>query len=86
MVDCVELRTRIAAIIAHLGVEKSMAVSGKSAKQLRRYCAGAEITWGAALALVRESGATLSWLATGQPDSDTDFHLIANLRKRPGRS
>ncbi len=87
MVDRVGVGARIEAIVEYLGVEKSVAVSGKSAKQLLRYCAGAEITWGAALALVRESETTLSWLSTGHPDSDADFHLLVNFcRKQAGRS
>ncbi|MFT4162819.1 hypothetical protein [Shinella sp.] len=77
-----EMGQRIESLIAHLGMDKSVSVSGKSEKQLQRYCAGSEPPFSVLQALAYSAGATLDWVATGEVGNNTDFLLEEDLYAR----
>lgn len=75
------LGARFARIIADLGDDKSVEISGKSLRQLKRYAAGDEPPFGVLRNLVEASGATFDWLTFDKPTTRKDYELSADLRQ-----
>lgn len=77
-----ELGVRLGFLIDMIGLDKAAEIAGKSGKQMKRYTAGAEPPFSVLDALVRESGATFDWLASGRPRSEVDHQLAIRFGNR----
>lgn len=70
-----DLGERIGAVVDHLGVDKCVQATGKSAKQIRRYEKGAEPPLGVIVDLAAASGASIAWIICNNPETPKDFEL-----------
>lgn len=73
---------RIDELLAILGKDKSVQVSGRSWKSLSRYSAGQEAPFAVVAALALAAGKSLDWLATGREaaqQAPDGFRLIPRL-------
>lgn len=74
---------RLGMLISRLGMDKSVRITDKSAKQLKRYCEGAEPPFTVLKNISEASGASLEWITYGDSHSKTDIELdITALEKR----
>lgn len=77
---------RLRALISDLGDDKSVEITGKSLRQLKRYIAGDEPPFGVLRGLVEASGATLDWVTFGRARSRKDYELsIVAIGKKVGQ-
>lgn len=72
---------RLGLIVTDLGDDKSVDLSGKSLRQLKRYIAGDEPPFGVLRRLVEASGATLDWLTFDRASSQKDRELAIRGRE-----
>lgn len=76
------LADRIAELVHELGEDKSVQVTGRSFKTLGRYMAGKEAPFPVVAALVKATGRSMAWMATGEgghPGLPEGFKLIRRL-------
>lgn len=76
------LGNRIAELVAELGEDKAVHVTGRSYKTLGRYISGKEAPFAVVAALVQATGRSMAWMVTGKKDnSETPdgFKLIKRL-------
>lgn len=73
---------RLREVIADLGEPIAAQLTGKSARQLKRYVAGDEPPFGVLRSLVEASGATLEWVTYGRPLSAKDHMLSIRVNER----
>jgi len=73
--DGSEFGLRMGLIVADLGNEQSVELTGKSLRQLKRYFGGDEPPFSVLKNLVEASGATLDWVTFGRPNSIKDYEL-----------
>lgn len=67
----IELGHRIAQVIKEIGSDKSVQVTGKSAKTLSRYASGTEAPVSVVRSLAEAGGYSLEWLITGEGSART---------------
>lgn len=76
------LGSRIGELVAELGEDKAVLVTGRSYKTLGRYISGKEAPFNVVAALAQAAGRSMTWMATGiedQPDAPEGFKLIKRL-------
>lgn len=77
---------RLSAVINHLGIDESVRIAPRSAKQLKRYIDGDEPPMTVLQNLCRAAGVSLDWLIEAEPRSKIDCrlerHLLVEERKQ----
>lgn len=76
---------RLRELIADIGEPVAAQLTGKSARQLKRYVAGDEPPFGVLRSLTEASGATLEWVTYGRSLSRKDHVLSMRLNERAVR-
>lgn len=76
---------RLRELIADIGEPVAARLTGKSARQLKRYVAGDEPPFGVLRSLIEASGATLEWVTYGRSLSRKDHVLSMRLNERAVR-
>lgn len=69
------LGERLSLLVEMIGMDKCVHVTGKSAKQIKRYEKGSEPPLGVIVALATESGTSLDWIVHGSPSTSVDHRL-----------
>ena len=76
------LGDRLSVVVESIGVDRISEATQKSAKQIRRYCAGSEPPFGVLMEVVRLSKVSYDWLATGKSRTVVDHRFAESIFKR----
>lgn len=76
-----EVGQRIGLAASYIGMPQVSALTGKSERQIKRYISGSEPPFGVLYVLVKASGVSFDWLASGHPRTPIDFSLDVKLRE-----